>query len=226
MTAAAVAEARGSAAGAEPAGGSGDLFAGRGWNWAEMERVYGRSRRSIEKWRGAPLDRPEEMAEWWRRNRKHRVPPVLLALEAREAGEGREVPAVGEAEEQVDLEGCEARGAGEMLDQVRKVTALYYGKLQAALRAGDVVAARSAEEGWNRAALRQRQWEKDVTRIQLEQGEALTIAEVRAEAVPRLMTVRRAFEDELTKHIGRDAALDRMAEMFEELEAVAYLRDE
>lgn len=196
----------------------GALREGRRWNWPAVEKLYERSRKSLEKWitAGAPLTEPERMAQWWRENRKHRVPELLLDLEGKPEG-------VQEEEERMDLADVVGAGPQEALEQSRVMTAAAYRRLQEAMSRGDTRAVAKWRGEWKEFQRDQRHWEQVVTKVQREQGEALLISEVRGEATARLMTVRRRFEEELRKHVTKEEARERLAWIFAGLQECEFL---
>jgi len=168
--------------------------------WERWAALYGRSVRTLERWSGAPFEHPARMAEWWRRTRKHRVPARLLELEA-----GGADPAARPARPApwepgpVAFEEVGAGGAESAVEDLRQFCALYASRLRGALEAGDSAAAANWQTRWERAVEQLRRWEKDLVKIQVEQGSACTVGEIAAELIPRLSQVKHAFEAALCR---------------------------
>jgi len=190
----------------------------RGRDWERLEALYGRSRRSLEKWRGAPLEEPSKMAAWWRANRKQKVPERVLELEAGGVPE--------EPGEPVDLAAFGGSSVGESVERARSLVALAWSKLEEAMRGGRASEISRWSQAWEKAQAIQRQWEKDLVRIQTEQGAVCSVGEIAAELVPRLTTIRRAFEAELERLAGLEESRRIAARVWKALEGCRFLGEE
>lgn len=73
-----------------------DLFLAPARDWDELERVYGKSARTLKRYDQTgrqvgdpcPLEEPEKMPDWWQKHMKQQVPAVILA-----AARGKAAPA-------------------------------------------------------------------------------------------------------------------------------------
>ena len=73
-----------------------DLFLAPARDWDELERVYGKSARTLKRYDQTgrqvgdpcPLEEPEKMPDWWQKHMKQQVPAVILA-----AAKGKAAPA-------------------------------------------------------------------------------------------------------------------------------------
>lgn len=190
----------------------------------EYGRIYGREEVSVRGWvrRGKkigelpPLDSPPDFILWWKRHMSHRLPDSVerAAIEAKRGDlvlespvsadlPGPDVPA--EAGESILLSHDLAGSASDSLARLRSASALYYSKLQEALRAGNQVDADLWRKDWLLIEEKQRHWEKDINKIELERGDTVR----KADLLPKLAALagaqRRNFLLAM-KAFGRDVA--------------------
>lgn len=192
---------------------------------------YGRSVRTLEKWVGAPLDRPHLLAAWWRTKFKKRVPAEILVMEAagvtgptpfRPAAPVPSPPAPGTDEgpngkfpDSIELHEQEPAGAADAALQARLHTGACWRRLRAATESGDPAEVARWQRAWEGALQIQRPWERDLAKMELEQGVAVSTAEVRAELGPRLGAVRSAFESAVATALSLPAPTGEAARRLE-----------
>lgn len=138
-----------------------------------------------------PFDELPQMASWWRRNMKWRVPDYLARFELDPAAEstppsgggtppptgtqaGQEEPAgTNAAYGSLDLVGMDDMGADMGLRQARAMVNSTFEAMQAAMKLKQLQQYQTLRREWQQLVQTLRQWEKDIVKIQEGKGEVL-----------------------------------------------------
>ena len=170
---------------------------------------FGKKPRSIREWVATgkragelpPLHDPAALVIWWRRCKKTRVPPEILALsfEGTETGKRSEMTGKisddGAEKKRVSALGDdqELAGAEESLRQARELANDAYVNLKRALDQKDALDAEMWRKDWTSAVETQRKWEKDFNRIQEDRGLLVRKNEMAVEIASLANTLQRGF---------------------------------
>ena len=181
---------------------------------------FGKKPRAIREWVATgkskgelpPLHDPAQLVTWWRRCKKTRVPPEILAMVSEESEpEAKSGLAPEKFSEEVDENGratagddLELEGAEESLRQARELANEAYKKLKHALASGDPGGAEMWRKDWTSAVETQRKWEKDFNKIQEDRGLLVRKSMIQVEIAAVANVLQRGFlatmEDLLKNH--------------------------
>ena len=161
-----------------------------------------------------PLDAPDQMPEWWRRNMEWRVPNYLIKFEQCNRGIPIEaaIPApdapttttattaAAEAEKPGEATGVPmfldmgAEVATDLgLQQIRALVVATFNQLQRCLASGHLSQANQYRREWQTLVGTLRQWEKDIVKIQEGKGKVMRTRVINTELVRIFNVMRQSF---------------------------------
>lgn len=148
-----------------------------------------------------PLDDLSQIATWYERHHRYESAPAeLRRFEVQEAVATEE--AVDEVDEglpsmTLDLEGQHA--TDDSLRQLRALKNAIYGQMEVALKTRQFTVYRNLRQEWTPLVNTERQWEKDLLKIQEGKGEVLRTRVVNTELVRIMTTSGQSFFNALMK---------------------------
>ncbi len=174
-----------------------------------------------------PFDDFPQLASWYERHHRYAAAPdYLRRFEAREdppatpsrPPQGKNAPDAGEDEGQLpamtlDLDGDFTADLG--LRQVRSLVQATYTQMESALKAGYTKQYQNLRREWQQLVNTQRQWEKDIVKIQEGRGEVLRTRVINTELVRIFTTSGQSFFNAIIKvlqdHAPHLTAAERQA---------------
>ena len=221
------------------------VYAERIWPEKDLDSSVRTLKRWIRKGKRAsdlpPFDDSTRLASWYERHHRCKTAPDYLRRfetaeekptvsiatpEATDSGEPDQLPAM-----ILDLDAEYASDTG--LRQVRALVQATYGQMEKALSLGQSTQYRSLRREWQQLVSTQRQWEKDIIKIQEGRGEVLRTRVINSELVRIFAASGQSFFNALLKvmqdhaqHLPpeeqRRIALDRRDTVFAHLRGTRF----
>lgn len=147
-----------------------------------------------------PFDQPEQLAAWWARVKRRKVPPELLTLAANQPSAESSQPPV-ESAPKHDAAPPLPQGTGfsASLERAEQNERQAAHALDLARKSGEPGAIRMAQESWTRAFKELRQASKDAAEILLANGEMVRWPEVEADMAAKLQVINQALRSLMTR---------------------------
>jgi hypothetical protein len=181
------------------------VYAEKIWPDKDVKSSVRKLKRWVAKGREAkdppPFDEIEKLASWYERHHRYESAPTeLRRFEAQETKVEEE--AVEEADDRLpsmtlDIEGEHATDAS--LKQLRALANAIYEQMEIALNNRQFTLYRSLRQEWTPLINTQRQWEKDLLKIQEGKGEVLRTRVVNTELVRIFTTSGQSFFNKMLK---------------------------
>jgi hypothetical protein len=194
-----------------------------------------------------PFDEPQLLADWWRRRRKHVVPPEIEALELKGTPDPEKASAPtapkedqkqGDPSDQsplpsMNIDLVQGVGADLGLQQAQALVNATFEQLQKALKLNRQTEAAQLRREWQQLVQILRSWEKDIIKIQEGRGEVLRTREINTELVRIFVTMGQSFFNGFAKLIAdlapemprdkqRELAGKRRDEIFQHLKGTRF----
>ena len=186
-------------------------------SYAEYGRRFGKSPRTIRSWVShgesldppvlPPLHDPDQLVEWFRAHRNHKVPAGIIEASELDDPSAPRMPGLGkknssdsdsenappssDPQESILLEISDDIDADAGLQQARTLAQLAWEEMQKAYEQGNRTKAREWKKDWREAVTTQRAWEKDINKIMEDRGALLRKAKLVAELISMAASISR-----------------------------------
>lgn len=181
------------------------VYAEKIWPDKDVKSSVRKLKRWVAKGREAkdppPFDEIEKLATWYERHHRYESAPAELkqfeVQDVEAAGEVDEVADEGLPSMTLDLEGEHA--TDDSLKQLRALKNAIYGQMEVALKTRQFTVYRNLRQEWTPLVNTERQWEKDLLKIQEGKGEVLRTRVVNTELVRIFTTSGQSFFNKMLK---------------------------
>jgi hypothetical protein len=172
-----------------------------------------------------PFDNLPLMPEWWRRNMEWRVPDFLLRFEhgdttssAPAGPEDSPVPASAAAPAAMAPATGEVLGVPMLIDmnsdmsadiglnQIRSLVSSLFDRMSTCFASGHITQATNYQREWKKLIDTQRQWEKDIVKIQEGKGEVLRARVINVELGRVFNVMSQSFMNVLQSQLDKHAS--------------------
>jgi hypothetical protein len=170
-----------------------------------------------------PFDSLPQMPEWWRRNMEWRVPDYLLRFEHGGDSESPTTPAAPPdtslpPPSAVPLQSGEILGVPMVIDmnsemsadiglnQIRSLVSSLFERMSSCFASGHITQATNYQREWKKLIDTQRQWEKDIVKIQEGKGEVLRARVINVELGRVFNVMSQSFMNVLMSQLDKHAS--------------------